>query len=86
MMIKELELVALTVDLPEHALRPGDIGTVVDVHPGGEGYQVEFMTVRGETVAVVAVRPGQIRPIERYEIASARVIEPGHADTQGQLG
>jgi hypothetical protein len=78
-MIEELELVALTVDLPKYDLRSGDIGTVVDAPASGAGYQVEFMTVRGETLVVAAVLPDQVRPIGRYEIASARLIEPGHA-------
>lgn len=78
-MIEELDVVALAVDLPEHRLKAGDIGTVVDVHPGGQGYQVEFMTVHGETVAVAAVRPDQIRHIGRYEVPSARPIQPSPA-------
>lgn len=81
-MIKELELVALTVDLPDHGLRAGDIGTVVDVHGGGKGYQVEFMTVLGETVAVAAVLPDQIRRVGRNEIPSARLLESGPTHTE----
>jgi len=78
-MIEELELVALTVDLPEHDLRAGDIGTVVDVHSGGQGYQVEFTTVRGETIAVAAVRPDQVRLVGRSEVPSARIRESSRA-------
>jgi hypothetical protein len=51
-MIQELEQVVLTVDLLEHGLKLGDVGTVVLVH-GAEGYEVEFMTLDGETIAVV---------------------------------
>jgi hypothetical protein len=46
-MIKELETVVLTVDLPEHRLKKGDVGTVVLVH-SISGYEVEFMTLGGE--------------------------------------
>jgi hypothetical protein len=35
-MISELEQVALTVDLPEHHLKTGDVGTVVDITPNGQ--------------------------------------------------
>lgn len=74
MMIRELESVILNIDLPEYGLKPGDIGTIVLVH-GQEGYEVEFMTLDGETVAVVSLRPGEVRPIGRREIAHARPVE-----------
>ncbi|MCC7447508.1 MAG: DUF4926 domain-containing protein, partial [Anaerolineae bacterium] len=50
-MIEELDSVVLTVDLPEHSLVAGDIGTVVLVHGKGEGYEVEFVTLDGQTIA-----------------------------------
>lgn len=75
-MIPELESVVLTVDLPEHNLKAGDIGTVVLVHGEGAGYEVEFVTLDGETVAVTSVFPSQIRPVRRHEIAHARALEP----------
>jgi hypothetical protein len=51
-MIKELDSVVLTTDLPEHGLAKDDIGTVVLVHEGGKGCTVEFMTLAGHTIAV----------------------------------
>ena len=54
-MIQELEDVILECDLPTHGLKRGDIGTVVLIHRGGEGYEVEFTTLDGETVAVDAL-------------------------------
>ena len=74
-MIGELDSVVLAVDLPEHGLKQGDIGTVVLVHRGGEGYEVEFMTLDGQTVAVVSLSTAQVRPIGRSEIAHARSVE-----------
>ena len=73
-MIQELESVILVGDLPEHGLRDGDIGTVVPVHPGNTGYEVEFMTLDGQTVAIVSLVPSQLRPIARREIANARTV------------
>jgi len=73
-MIEDLDRVVLTIDMPEHGLRAGDIGTVVLVHQGGEGYEVEFITLDGETVAVVSLFATQLRPIGRREIAQARVM------------
>ncbi len=73
-MISELETVVLAVDLPEHGLEAGDIGTVVLEHGDGKGYEVEFVTLDGETVAVVSLFPSQVRPIGRGEIAHARLV------------
>ena len=49
--------VILTVDLPEHGLCAGDVGTLAERHdvPGTEvGYSVEFFDMTGRTVAVAA--------------------------------
>lgn len=74
-MITELDRIVLTTDLPEHNLKEGDIGTVVLVHQNGQGYEVEFMTLDGETVAIVSLFAAHVRPIGRREIAHARIIE-----------
>ena len=73
-MIDELELVALTRAVPEHKLAAGDVGTVVLVHGGGNGYTVEFATMRGSTIGVVTLQAGDIRPITDREIAHARQV------------
>jgi hypothetical protein len=73
-MIQELDRVVLTTDLPEYKLKKGDIGTVVLVHQGGKGYEVEFVTLDGETVAVISLFDTQLRPIGHREIAQARVM------------
>jgi hypothetical protein len=74
LMAKELESVVLTTDLPEYGLTQGDIGTIVLVHGDGKGYEVEFMTLDGETVAIISLLPSQVRPIGRREIAHARPV------------
>lgn len=55
----------LTVDLPEHGLCAGDVGTVVERHvvAGREpGYSVEFFDMTGRTVAVVTLTASDLRP------------------------
>jgi hypothetical protein len=53
--LKENDVVALLVDLPERGLRRGDVGTVIEVftendkRPGG--YIVEFATESGSVYA-----------------------------------
>jgi ribosomal protein L21E len=64
----------LTANMPEHGLQAGDIGTVVMVHQQGTGYTVEFMTLNGETFAVVIVPSAHIRPIRTNEIAHIREL------------
>ena len=71
-MIQELEDVILESDLPQKGLQRGDIGTVVLVHQEGKGYEVEFTTLDGETVAVVTLSASQVRPAHKREIAHAR--------------
>ena len=65
LMISDHDGVELSQDVPAAALKAGDIDTVVHIHAGGAGYEVEFMTLAGEAVAVVALRPTQIRAIAR---------------------
>ncbi len=72
--MRETELVVLTRDVPDRGLRAGDIGTVVLVHRGGAGYEVEFSTLAGQTLAVVTLRAGDVRPVGDREIAHARQV------------
>lgn len=72
--MKELDLVVVTDDLPEHGLKAGDVGTIVLEHADAQGYEVEFATLGGETVAVVTLRASQVRPIMSREIAHARAL------------
>lgn len=75
-MIEELSTVVLTVDLPEHDLRAGDLGTVVLVHQGGKGYTVEFTTLSGETIAVATLAADQVRSTRPNDIAHVRELAP----------
>lgn len=72
-MINELDQVILEIDIPKHGLERGDVGTVVLVH-GSEGFEVEFMTLDGETVALVSLARGHVRAIGHGEIAHARLV------------
>jgi hypothetical protein len=73
-MIKELDPVVLTQGLPEQHLQPGDVGWVVMVHAGGAGYEIEFVTLEGQTVSVATVPASAVRPVHANEIAHARVV------------
>ncbi len=75
-MIKELDCVALTTELPGYGLAAGDVGAVVHVYEHGRGYQVEFTTFDGKTVALARVSLDQIRSLGNKEIHHARAFEP----------
>ena len=63
--------VVLTHDLAQDGLCAGDVGTVVHVYPAG-AFEVEFLTVSGDTQAVVTLLPADIRVARNDEIYSAR--------------
>ena len=73
-MIKEHDCVVLTKDLPEEKLKAGDVGTVVHIHKNEAGYEVEFMTLSGETLTVVTLMASQVRPATKREIPHAREL------------
>jgi len=71
-MIAELDTIVLTQDLPEQGLCEGDLGTVVMVYNNNAAYEVEFITLDGETVLVATLTPNQIREIKKGEMPHAR--------------
>jgi Domain of unknown function (DUF4926) len=73
-MIKEFDPVVLTRSLPAEGLQEGDVGWVVMVHADGAGYEVEFVTLAGETISVATVPASAVRPVRAKEIAHARSV------------
>ena len=77
MIIELYQDVILTMDLPEHGLCAGDVGTLVDRHdvPGKEmGYSVEFFDMTGRTVAVVTLPSSRFRAPTSADRPSARQL------------
>lgn len=70
--MKELDLAVLMRAIPEFDLVPGDVGTVVFVHRGGEAYEVEFLTRGGRTIAVLTLEADDIRPIGNDDLLHVR--------------
>jgi uncharacterized protein DUF4926 len=70
--------VILTRDVPEHALRAGDVGTVVERHtaPGvaEEGYWVEFFDMTGNTVGVATLPATALRLPTPADRPAARAL------------
>ena len=71
--------VALNDDFPAHGLRRGDVATIVETHPVGEGqeqgYSLEVFNAIGETIAVVTLRESQIEPLAPDEVLHVRRLD-----------
>ncbi len=73
-MIKEHERVVLKKGIPEQGLKTGDVGIVVHIYKKGEAFEVEFLTLHGETVAIATLNASQVRPVLKREITHARLL------------
>jgi hypothetical protein len=78
-MVNELDLVVLNHDINESRLKAGDVGTVVHSYADGKGYEVEFLTAEGKTIALLTLTTNDIRPIHHAEILHVREITPAFA-------
>lgn len=56
-----LDVVRAAIDVPDQAIRAGDLGTVVEVH-GQDAYEIEFCNDRGETLAMFAMSAAELCP------------------------
>lgn len=73
-MIREHQRAVLTTDLPAHGLQAGDVGTIVHVYGDGRAYEVEFVSLDGETSIVATVEASQVRPVQKHEFTHARPL------------
>ena len=74
-MIKEFERIILTEDIPNTELKKGDVGVVVQIYNEGEGYEIEFFALNGDTLAVETLESKQVRPVTNREILHVRDLE-----------
>ena len=74
MQFKLLDTVVLDRDLPEHGLRRGDLGAVVEVYEP-DGLEVEFVTASGKTEALVTLTVGDVREVEDRDLVSVRPFD-----------
>jgi hypothetical protein len=70
-MFKVLDTVVLDRDLPEHGLRRGDLGAVVDVH-APDGVEVEFVVASGRTQALLTLRTSDVRAVGDQDLIAVR--------------
>lgn len=74
MRFKELQTVVLNRDLPEHGLRKGDLGAVVQVYEP-DGLEVEFVSASGKTEALVTVKEGDVRAVSDGDLIAVRQLD-----------
>lgn len=75
---KLLDVVALTVDLPQYNLWRGQVGTVVEILAGGTAFEVEFSDRNGQTYESLGLRPDQIMVLHYEPLAEPpeAIMEP----------
>ena len=72
-MYKLLDPVVLDRDLPEHGLRKGDLGAVVQVYEP-DGLEVEFMTASGKTQVLITLNVNDVRPVQHSDLIAVRSV------------
>ena len=73
-MLQELDTVVLTHNVENHGLKEGDIGAVVHCYQDGQGFEVEFVTAEGKTIALLTLTPSDVRLMREREILHVREL------------
>ncbi|MGJ3253437.1 MAG: DUF4926 domain-containing protein [Elainellaceae cyanobacterium] len=74
--VKLLDVVALTVNLPQYNLWRGQVGTVVETLANGKAFEVEFSDRNGRTYESLGLRPDQMMVLH---------FEPTSPDTPPEM-
>ncbi len=72
--MSEFDLVVLQEDIADCRLKKGDVGTILTVYSEGKAFEVEFVTLTGEAVAIETLLSHQIRPVRSSEVLAVRDI------------
>ena len=68
-------LIAEVTGDDDEELKPGDVGIIVHIHPGGEAFVGEFVTLNGNSSVIATVLSTQARPVTDKDIVHARPLE-----------
>ena len=66
--VKLLDVVALTQDVPEHNLKRGEVGTIVEILSNGEAYEVEFSDDNGQMYKCLSFLASQLEVVDHEPI------------------
>ncbi len=73
-MFNLLDTVVLDRDIPEHGLRRGDLGAVVDIHDA-DGLEVEFVLASGKTQALLTLNVTDVRAVGDGDLIAVRELK-----------
>ena len=76
-MFEEYEQIVLTADVfgdEGEELKPGDVGSILYIHPHDEAFVVEFIYLDGETAVTATVRPSQARAVTSADLTHTRTM------------
>ena len=73
-MLREHDRAVLTKDLPDEDLLAGDVGVIVHVYREGGAFEVEFLALDGNSIAVATVEASELRGVTAHDVSHARPI------------
>lgn len=74
-MVNEHDRIVLMAPVPNERLEIGDVGTVVHVYADGKAFEIEFMTLDGQTAAVATIEASAVRPVTARDISHSRHLQ-----------
>ena len=74
MKFKLLETVVLNRDLPEHGLKKGDLGAIVQLYEP-DGLEVEFVSAAGTTEALLTLKETDVRAVSDGDLIAVRQLD-----------
>lgn len=72
-MLKLLDTVVLTHDLPDAGLRRGDLGAIVELH-SPDAFEVEFVAASGRTLALLTLSSDDVREVGDQDLIAVRSL------------
>ena len=78
MELQEHNRFVLTADVTgdeDEKLKAGDVGVIIHIHPEGEAFVAEFVTLNGNSSVIATVSSSQARPVTDKDIVHARPLE-----------
>lgn len=73
-MFKLLDTVVLNRDIPDIALRRGDLGAIVEIHPP-DPVEVEFVAASGRTQALATLHVTDVTHADDHDLVAVRPLE-----------
>ena len=70
--IKLLDVVALTQDVPDHNLKRGEVGTVVEILSNGKAFEVEFSDDNGQMYKCLSFSISQLTRVHHEPLSGSK--------------